>query len=268
VAQREFNQWATSENKKISKFIEKLPPEFIRLTDSLTVARTRNMIENLKFPKKKKPQNIFVTPKDIGDFTTFKDMLDSLPPKLTAYKPAFYIEEDTTDVTHNEKLRDKALVKMIYILLAKRFESSWKSFYDTISRVNDYHQSIYNTAVKYKTNKKDVPIAQDKKIKNSDEMFDELSIGKREIKLSQIDSCGELDNFITKSSTSLIGKSASVINFTNSPASISPQGNDTPQGKAPANSTLLLIGNTSLSLKYSANFNLNSCISLNASYNG
>ena len=196
VAQREFNQWATSENKKISKFIEKLPPEFIRLTDSLTVARTRNMIENLKFPKKKKPQNIFVTPKDIGDFTTFKDMLDSLPPKLTAYKPAFYIEEDTTDVTHNEKLRDKALVKMIYILLAKRFESSWKSFYDTISRVNDYHQSIYNTAVKYKTNKKDVPIAQDKKIKNSDEMFDELSIGKREIKLSQIDSCGELDNFI------------------------------------------------------------------------
>jgi ERCC4-related helicase len=196
VAQREFNQWATSENKKISKFIEKLPPEFIRLTDSLTVARTRNMIEGLKFPKKKKPQNIFVTPKDIGDFTTFKDMLDSLPPKLTAYKPAYYIEEDTTDVTHNEKLRDKALVKMIYILLAKRFESSWKSFYDTISRVNDYHQSIYNTAVKYRTNKKDVLLTQDEEIKNSDEMFDELSIGKREIKLSQIDSCGELDNFI------------------------------------------------------------------------
>jgi len=196
VAQREFNQWATEENKKISKFIEKLPPEFIRLTDSLTVARTRNMIENLKFPKKKKPRNIFVTPKDIGDFTTFKDMLDSLPPKLTAYKPAYYIEEDTTDVTHNEKLRDKALVKMIYILLAKRFESSWKSFYDTISRVNDYHQSIYDTAIKYRTNKKDVLLRQDEEIQNSDEMFDELSIGKREIKLSQIDACGELNNFI------------------------------------------------------------------------
>jgi ERCC4-related helicase len=123
-------------------------------------------------------------------------MLDSLPPKFTAYKPTYYIEEDTADVTHNEKLRDKALVKMIYILLAKRFESSWKSFYDTISRVNDYHQSIYNTAVKYRTNKKDVLITQDEEIKNSDEMFDELSIGKREIKLSQIDSCGELDNFI------------------------------------------------------------------------
>jgi len=196
VAQREFNKWATSENKKISKFIEKLPTEFIRLTDSLTVARTRNMIENLKFPKKMKPQNIFVTPKDIGEFTTFKDMLDSLPPKLTAYKPAYYIEEDTTDVTHNEKLRDKALVKMIYILLAKRFESSWKSFYDTISRVNDYHQSIYDTAIKYKNSKIDATITQDDEIKRTDEMFDELSIGKRAIKLSQIDSCGELDNFI------------------------------------------------------------------------
>ena len=197
IAQREFNQWATSDNKKISKFIEKLPPEFIKLTDSLTVARTRNMIDNLKFPKKLTPRNIFITPKDIGSFSTFKDMLDSLPPKLTAYKPAYYIEEDTSDVTHNEKLRDRALVKMIYILLAKRFESSWKSFYDTILRVNEYHQSIYDLAVKYSENKEDDTIQQDKDIEQSDDMFDELAIGKREIKLSQIDSCGELDNFIS-----------------------------------------------------------------------
>jgi len=197
IAQREFNQWAISDNKKISKFIEKLPPEFIRLTDSLTVARTRNMIEDLKFPKKLKPQNIFITPKDIGSFSTFKEMFDSLPPKLTAYKPAYYIEENTSDVTHNEKLRDKALVKMIYILLAKRFESSWKSFYDTISRVNEYHQSIYDLALKYKTNKEDTVITQDKDIEQSDDIFDELVIGKREIKLSQIDSCGELEKFIS-----------------------------------------------------------------------
>ena len=221
VAQREFSLWATSKNKKISNFIEKLPVEFIRLTDSLTVARTRNMIKNLKFPEKKKPQNIFITPKDIGDFTTFKDMLDSLPPKLTAYKPAYYIEEDTTDVTHNEKLRDRALVKMIYILLAKRFESSWKSFYDTISRVNNYHQSIYDTAIKYRTNKKDVLLTQDEEIENSDEMFEELSVGKREIKLSQIDSCGELDNFIDDLNEDLISMKKLIKNLKHFEDSIS-----------------------------------------------
>lgn len=213
TAQREFNEWSMLDNKKISKFIEKLPPEFIRLTDSLTVARTRNMIENLKFPNKEKPINIFVTPSDIGNFNTFKDLLDSLPPKLTAYKPAYYIEEDTTDVTHNEKLRDKALVKMIYILLAKRFESSWKSFYDTILRVNEYHRSIYDTAIKYKKSKKDSIIKEDTSIERSDDMFSELSIGKREIKLSDIDSCGELDNFIADLNEDLMAMEKLLLNL-------------------------------------------------------
>jgi len=197
VSQREFNKWSISKNKKISTFIEKLPTDFIKLTDSLTVARTRNMIDNLKFPKKEKPLNIFITPKNIGEFTTFKDLLDSLPPKLTAYKPAYYIEEEISDVTHNERLRDKALVKMIYILLAKRFESSWKSFYDTILRVNDYHKSIYDIAMIYKSNKVDEIIKEDNFLEEDNESFSELAIGKREIKLSEIDSCGELDNFIS-----------------------------------------------------------------------
>ncbi|HIC10024.1 MAG TPA: helicase, partial [Campylobacterales bacterium] len=197
VAQREFHRWLTSENRKISQLIEKLPSEFIRLVDSLTVARTRNMIKNLQFPKKKRPQNIFITPKSIGSFKNFKDLLESLPPKFTAYKPAYYIEEkDITYITKNEKLRDRALVKMVYILLAKRLESSWKSFYETISKVNHYHQTIYNLAIQYKTNREDIAIREDREILSSDEVFDDLSIGKREIKLSQIDSSGQLDNFI------------------------------------------------------------------------
>lgn len=199
TAQSEFNKWTLSDDKKISHFIEKLPSNFIKLTDSLIVSRTRNMIENLKFPNKLKPINIFESPCKIGSFSTFKELIDKLPPKLTAYKPAYYLgdEEDNTDVTHNEKQRDKALVKMMYKLFYKRFESSWKSFYDTIVRVNQYHQSIYDVAIKYQDNKEDSIIIQDGKIEQSDEMFDDLTIGKREIKLSEIDACGELDNFIS-----------------------------------------------------------------------
>ena len=197
MAQTEFNKWALSDDKKISHFIEKLPSNFIKLTDSLIVSRTRKMIPNLKFPKKLKPINIFESPSKIGDFSTFAELISKLPPKLTAYKPAYYIEEDTTDVTHNEKQRDKALVKMINKLFAKRFESSWKSFYETIKRVNQYHQSIYDVAIKYQENKEDSIIIQDNKIEQSDDMFDDLAIGKREIKLSEIDACGELNNFIS-----------------------------------------------------------------------
>ena len=50
-----FNKWVTSDNKHISTFVKELPSDFFRLTDSLTVARTRNMIDDLKFPNKNAP---------------------------------------------------------------------------------------------------------------------------------------------------------------------------------------------------------------------
>jgi superfamily II DNA/RNA helicase len=192
-----FNKWIETNNKHISHFIKELPSEFFKLTDSLTVARTRNMIlkhsSQIEFPVKKIPQNIYVSPKNIGKFKTFTELFDSLPPKLTAYKPAYYIDDDISDVTHNEKLRDKALVRMIYILLAKRFESSWKSFYDTIVKVQLYHQDIYNKAQKYKKTKEDNKIINNIKGIDIDEEF---IIGKREIRISQIDKCGNIDTFI------------------------------------------------------------------------
>jgi Rad3-related DNA helicase len=143
-SQTVFNRWIETDNKHISTFIKELPLDFFRLTDSLSVARTRNMIDGLKFPKKHSPKNIYISPKNIGEYKTFAELFENLPPKLTAYKPAFYIDDNTKDVTKNEKLRDKALVKMIYMLLVKRFESSWKSFYDTIIKIQAYHENIYN----------------------------------------------------------------------------------------------------------------------------
>lgn len=192
VTQEKFNNWLENDDRKISDLIENLPSEFLKLTDSLTLARTRNMIDSLKFPTKEKPQNIFITPKNIGNLKSFQELLDTLPPKLTAYKPAFYIKETETDVVKSEKLRDKALVKMIYILLAKRLESSWKSFYDTISRLSQYHNNIKKIAINYKTTKED----KDLTIDILTDELDEFAIGKREIKISEIDKNNQLDEFI------------------------------------------------------------------------
>lgn len=190
---KSFNEW--EENTKMSEFIKTLPSEFINLTDSLVVARTRKMIENLSFPIKEKPQNIYLSPK-ISEYKDITDFHNNLPPKLTAYKPSFYIEQDEkTDVLHNEQLRDKALVKLIYMLLTKRFESSWQSFYDTLNKVYQYHLEIYNKANNYKITKTDDKIETDIEIEEIND--EDFSIGKREISLSQIEENNQLDNFIT-----------------------------------------------------------------------
>ncbi len=198
TAQNEFNKWIENDDKKISHFIQKLSPDFVKLTDSLIVSRTRKMIKNLDFPKKLQPRNEFEAPCNIGNFSTFEELMEKLPPKLTAYKPAYYLKENTTDdKTKDEKQRDQALVKMIYMLLYKRFESSWHSFYETIVRINSYHRSIYDKALLYKKSKDDFVITQDVDTTNSDEIFDDLVVGKREIKLSDIDANRKFDTFVS-----------------------------------------------------------------------
>ncbi|WP_419782636.1 helicase-related protein [Malaciobacter marinus] len=198
-SQTVFNTWAESKNNHISELIKELPNEFSKFTDSLTVARTRNMIKkytnSLDFPYKKAPQNIYESPKYIGEYKTFTELFDNLPDKLTAYKPAYYIKDDEKEVTKNEKLRDKALIKMMYMLLAKRFESSWKSFYDTVVKIHEYHQNILSKVIRYEETKQDQNINQTIQVNDSHDIDEEYSIGKREIKLSQIKFDGYLEIF-------------------------------------------------------------------------
>ena len=42
-------------------------------------------MENEHFPKKQKPKNIFVTPKQIGNFKNFEELFDHFPPMLSGY---------------------------------------------------------------------------------------------------------------------------------------------------------------------------------------
>lgn len=95
TAQRAFNEWRENERPKISEFIKEIPANFFTLTDSLTVARTRKMVEGqqaaLSFPIKAKPENLFVTPRQLGNFDSFEELFDHFPPKLSGYQPSFYL---------------------------------------------------------------------------------------------------------------------------------------------------------------------------------
>ena len=219
-AQKELNKWATLKTNRMADFTKKLHGNFFTLTDALTVARTRKMIQGhqdgLVFPHKTKPENIFVTPKKMGNFETFEELFDHFPPMLSGYQPAFYTEskEDrkkriddkkkgkkpAISVLEDELQRDRFLVKMMYILLVKRLESSWCSFQSTVDKIQQHHQNAFDKISKYEKDKKDaeVDITQ-ATIEISQEVADKLedfSLGKkRPIKLSTIYKAGNLEAY-------------------------------------------------------------------------
>lgn len=206
-AQRAFNRWSQEPDPTLSDFIDKLPTEFFTLTDTLTVARTRKMIqsdtEELVFPKKNKPENHFVTPKEIGNYENFEELVDHFPPKMAGYQPSYYIkEENITSILQDEKQREFFLVKMMYILLVKRLESSWKALQSTVDHILNHHQNAFDRIKTFQKIQDDLEAngsEQEELFEEDDdlqEMLDSLSIGKkRPISLKEIDENGMLDVF-------------------------------------------------------------------------
>ena len=207
-----FNEWRKDDIPKIGDFIKKLSGnDFFRLTDSLLVARTRKMVESqetdLTFPVKNKPVNLFVTPHQLGNFETFEELFDHFPPMLSGYQPAFYLDDKSgtkKDVLRDDKLRDRFLVKMIYILMVKRLESSWCSFYSTVEKIKYHHQNALDKIKDYQTNKAKAVLLENDVLDLDDDQNDddfteaveEYTLGKkRPINIADIDGAGSLDKF-------------------------------------------------------------------------
>jgi len=205
-AQKAFNEWRENTSPIISDFIKMLPANFFTLTDSLIVARTRKMIEGqqtgLTFPLKTKPINLFITPSQLGNFDSFEELFDHFPPMLSAYQPSFYLDQESQekDILHDEKQRDRFLVKMMYILLVKRLESSWYSFYSTVGKIKDHHQNALDKIKAYQESAANSKLLEkESHLFDDDELqdeYEELTLGKkRKISLSDIDASGNLENF-------------------------------------------------------------------------
>lgn len=204
-AQKAFNEWAKEADPKIGEFIKKLPPNFFKLTDALTVARTRKMIEGqqdgLEFPVKAKPKNIFVTPKQIGNFESFEELFDHFPPMLSGYQPSFYIKEyKDVNILHDEKQRDFFLVKMMYILMVKRLESSWCSFQSTVEKILAHHQNALDRIKQYQETKKETGWSEVQPSLFDDDdilaQIEDFTLGKkRKTRLMDIDRSGNIENY-------------------------------------------------------------------------
>lgn len=210
TAQRAFNDWREKPHAKISEFIKQLPANFFTLTDSLIVARTRAMIEGsdspFSFPERAKPINLFVTPSHFGNIETFEELFDHFPPMLSGYQPSFYLDDESDDaekknILTDERQRDRFLVKMMYILMVKRLESSWYSFYSTVEKIKNHHQNALDKIIRYQEglNKDGIENIYNEELFGEDDLaadYEELTLGKkRKVNLSDIDDAGNLDYY-------------------------------------------------------------------------
>lgn len=192
-AQSKINEWTTleKEQKTLDNLLKILPQDFLGISDALIVARTRRTIAktypNFKFPQREKTENIYVEPKDFGTLKTSGDILEALNFGLYAYRSAEFtdIKWEEKKVTENEKQRQGFLVKMMYILLIKRLESSWWAFKKTAENILTHHQNALNKVSLFIEGKSTNNENLDEDFNNFDEDsqeeidLDNLSIGKK-----------------------------------------------------------------------------------------
>lgn len=205
-AQVAFNEWSELPNPTISEFISRLQSNFFTLADSLVVARTRKVIEGwqdgLTFPRKAKPENIFVTPNQFGNIEDFEELEKYFPPYLSGYQPSRYVQqEEDVDILHDEQRRDFFLVKMMYILLVKRLESSWYSFQSTVQTILQHHQHALDKIRAYQEDKENAVVEDAMQLSlfandELEEAAEEYTLGKkRRISIADIDASGKLGDF-------------------------------------------------------------------------
>lgn len=203
-ATKVFRKWQEADGRTLSSFLHALPPKFFNLTDALVVARTRRLIEGhtdqLTFPTKEPPKNIFLERSIIGKYDSFEKFLDSFPRYFAGYMPAYYIRiPENISAMEDERQRDFFLAKMMHVLLVKRLESSWCSFQTTLDKVLKHHQNALSKVKQYiggqKYEKTEITTFADIWDVDVDWAEEELTLGKRAIPIADIDAAGNLDSF-------------------------------------------------------------------------
>ena len=210
-AQTKYTQWCNNPDRTIGGFIATLPPKFFNLTDKLIVARTRKLIEktlgeDLGFPDKEKPVNIYQGVEHLGKLQTTEEIYQKFDElSLTAYQPSLYLEVNkkkarkgaAKDWDDNVN-RERFLVKMMGVLFMKRLESSWYSCMATVKKVLDVHESTLKLALEFKEKGGNGSISTGRGEDNADfddEEIDDLmdetySLRKGTIKLSDMQNLG------------------------------------------------------------------------------
>lgn len=201
LAQRSFNQWMElDENDRTTQsFLDMVNPDYFKLLDMLTIARSRKHIEKYygtsslgDFPERLKPitvkPNIDITAK----FPALQDVYDAIGNlNLAMYQPLQYVltvkrkyyeELYDTQVKNGKSSfkqadREKALSNLIRANLFKRLESSINSFGLTLNRMVDEIEKILNKIEDSQSEHVKMPSITDFDDEDIEAAFDEQAVG-------------------------------------------------------------------------------------------
>lgn len=203
-SQKKYTDWCGDDDRTVGSFIAKLQPKFFNLTDKLIVARTRNLIEktlgeNMGFPEKAKPVNIYQGVDHFGKYKTTDEIYEAFDKlTLTAYQPSLFIPESQKEAKKGAKSdwddnvnRERFLVKMMGILFMKRLESSWHSCMLTVKKVLDVHKQTLELVEAYKKNKRAGTLPAGESVGEDDDQLEEqFALRKGTIRLSEMKNLG------------------------------------------------------------------------------
>ncbi|ABM04217.1 helicase DEAD/DEAH box [Psychromonas ingrahamii 37] len=172
-AQKSFNEWVDleSEQRTANALLDSLDFDFIKLLDSVTIARSRKHIQTFydiseigPFPERRKPLSFhppLTTRTDVIGFNQIFERLSSL--KMAVYAPISYIlpsriakYEDMYDTqvggkgTLRQADREKALQRLMTINLLKRLESSVHAFRLTLTGLKNTLETALNNIDSFK----------------------------------------------------------------------------------------------------------------------
>lgn len=166
-AQKEINEWIDTEERAKSQLLDKLPADFFKLLEMLTISRSRKHItgyyknDNVgKFPNKMVPETYkpeIDEKRELLNFTETNEVLESL--KLAVYAPMGYIKSEYKEyyrqkyqtvsgdrVLFYHENRELITARLHRFNLFKRLESSVFSFGETlrrlIERIDNYIDAI------------------------------------------------------------------------------------------------------------------------------
>ncbi|ABZ85515.1 snf2 family RNA helicase [Heliomicrobium modesticaldum Ice1] len=166
-AQKEINDWMKDDERTKNALLDRLPGDFFKLLEMLTISRSRRHItayygnQNIgKFPEKLPPKTYYPeidTQNRLLSFQETNEVLESL--KLAVYAPMTYIKSEYKEyyrkkyqTVHGDRVlfyhesRELINARLHRFNLFKRLESSVFAFSETIrrllARINDYIDAI------------------------------------------------------------------------------------------------------------------------------
>lgn len=202
-AQRAFNEWMELEDyqRTTQTFLDKVNPDYFKLLDMLTIARSRKHIEKYydidaigEFPERLKPMTIKSDIDTLGIFPELKNVYDTVGIlNMAMYQPLQYVlmtkrkhyEElyDTTvkggQSSFKQVDRELALAKLIRANLFKRLESSVHSFGLTLDRMVKGIESILDTIQKHNSGGIPVQSITDIDDEELEDVLNEYAVGKK-----------------------------------------------------------------------------------------